>query len=115
MSGVRAGEALYRGSLGTVCDDVWNAIDTHEDQAAGLWLGGPSRCTVWSGLGPLVLDDMRRSGPESCLWSCPHRGGTYTNCKHGRMQVSSAQVGHQDGRASFWGQVTHLKRERSQV
>lgn len=71
--------------MGTVCDDVWNTIDTNEDQAAGLWLGqgGPWRCAVWSGLGPIVLDDVRRSGHESYLWSCPHGGWKSHNSNHG--------------------------------
>ncbi|XP_006831564.1 PREDICTED: deleted in malignant brain tumors 1 protein, partial [Chrysochloris asiatica] len=78
-------EILYRGSWGTVCDDRWDLNDADvvcRQLGCGWAHWAPGHAQFGQGSGPIVLDELRCSGNESSLWSCPHNGWLSHDCVH---------------------------------
>nr|XP_054765113.1 deleted in malignant brain tumors 1 protein-like [Lytechinus pictus] len=77
---------LYKGEMGTICDDNWDLRDARVvcnmigfDGA----LATPGRATFGAGSGTILLDDVGCKGMEDTLADCFHRGLGVNNCNHG--------------------------------
>uniref|UniRef100_A0A8D2GL70 SRCR domain-containing protein n=1 Tax=Theropithecus gelada TaxID=9565 RepID=A0A8D2GL70_THEGE len=88
--GVSGVEVLYQGSWGTMCDDSWDTNDANvvcRELGCGWAMSAPGNAQSGQGSGPIVLDDVRCSGNESYLWSCPHNDWLSHNCQHSEATV----------------------------
>ncbi|XP_068184809.1 macrophage receptor MARCO [Antennarius striatus] len=75
-------EVKHDGIWGTVCDDSFDRLDGSVickmlgfNQAAETFVADPGSGRIW-------LDDLKCSGTESDVFSCPHAGIGVHNCKH---------------------------------
>ena len=73
------------GVWGTVCDDWW---DINDAQVVCRMLNlssataAPRDAAFGEGRGPIWLDDVRCTGNETSLMSCPHNGLGSHDCGH---------------------------------
>ncbi|XP_053732270.1 macrophage receptor MARCO isoform X2 [Synchiropus splendidus] len=75
-------EVLHNRVWGTVCDDNFDTLD---GRVVCKMLGFTTATEVFTapaGSGQIWLDDLRCSGTEADIFSCPHNGIGVNNCKH---------------------------------
>uniref|UniRef100_A0A8C4PWA5 SRCR domain-containing protein n=1 Tax=Eptatretus burgeri TaxID=7764 RepID=A0A8C4PWA5_EPTBU len=78
-------EILYRGTWGTVCDDMWSINDARvvcRQLGCGMVLAYPTRSWFGQGHGPIWMDNMRCYGNETDLSHCRHSGWENHDCAH---------------------------------
>ncbi|XP_071482925.1 scavenger receptor cysteine-rich domain-containing protein DMBT1-like [Diadema antillarum] len=76
-------EVFMDNQWGTVCDDEWNLPDANvvcRQLGYGAAETAQLRARYGAGTGPIHLDDVRCSGNEETLTSCPHT--SFHNCAH---------------------------------
>ena len=75
----------YKSTWGTVCDDHWDSLDAQVVckqlgfSYYGTALNGSS---VPDGMGTIWLDDVKCSGSEQSILSCPCRSVGTHDCGH---------------------------------
>ena len=78
-------EIYYRGSWGTVCDDLW---DINDARVVCRQLGYPSavsaphRAFFGQGSGRIWLDNVQCQGNESSIVNCRHPSWGVHDCGH---------------------------------
>ncbi|XP_071486552.1 scavenger receptor cysteine-rich domain-containing protein DMBT1-like [Diadema antillarum] len=78
-------ELFVNNQWGTVCDDLWDLNDAQvvcRQLGLGRASHAPSNAHFGQGSGPILLDNVRCTGRESSLLSCPHQGLGTHNCAH---------------------------------
>ncbi|XP_028322601.1 scavenger receptor cysteine-rich domain-containing group B protein isoform X1 [Gouania willdenowi] len=78
-------EVLYKTIWGTVCDDDWDLLNAHvvcRQLGCGPARRAMSQAHFGYGSGPILLDNVKCSGPESGLSECFHLGWGQHNCGH---------------------------------
>ena len=78
-------EVNYNGEWGTVCDDFWGANDANvacKQLGFGTGISAPRLAAFGQGSGTIWLDNLRCTGSEPDLFSCPHNGPGSHNCGH---------------------------------
>ena len=79
-------EIWYSNQWNTVCDDSWSISDARVVcRQLGYSSGVSARCcaSFGQGTGSILLDDLKCTGSEGSLLSCPHSGLNVHNCGHG--------------------------------
>ena len=79
-------EVFHNGNWGTVCDDDWDMNDASVvcRQVGSLdAVSALGSAHFGAGIGPIWLDNVRCSGSESSIASCPHSGWGIENCVQG--------------------------------
>ncbi|XP_036400665.1 macrophage receptor MARCO-like [Megalops cyprinoides] len=75
-------EVLNQGQWGTICDD---SFDTLDGMVICRMLGYQRAVSVYTaagGTGRIWLDDLRCTGSEPNIFTCPHNGLGINNCNH---------------------------------
>uniref|UniRef100_A0A4X2LN05 Lysyl oxidase homolog n=1 Tax=Vombatus ursinus TaxID=29139 RepID=A0A4X2LN05_VOMUR len=87
--GARSGEGrveVLKGSeWGTVCDHKWDLLSASvlcRELGFGSAREALSGARMGQGMGPIHLSEVRCSGREASLWSCPYKNITAEDCSH---------------------------------
>ncbi|XP_076025209.1 scavenger receptor cysteine-rich domain-containing group B protein [Genypterus blacodes] len=78
-------EVGYNGTWGTVCDDVWDMVDSGvvcRQLGCGLAMSVSSSSVFGQGIGLIALDNIDCKGPETDLSQCGSLGWGIHNCYH---------------------------------
>ncbi|XP_038053531.1 deleted in malignant brain tumors 1 protein-like [Patiria miniata] len=78
-------EVYVNGEWGTVCDDLWDLNDANvicRELGFGVALRVASEAKYGPGQGPIQMDNVECTGPESSIFRCSHRGAEDHNCEH---------------------------------
>ncbi|KAM8858152.1 LOW QUALITY PROTEIN: uncharacterized protein marco, partial [Synchiropus picturatus] len=75
-------EVLHNRVWGTVCDDNFDTLDGTVICKMLGFTAATEVFTAPAGSGQIWLDDLRCSGSEADIFSCPHNGVGVNNCKH---------------------------------
>eukprot|EP00057_Strongylocentrotus_purpuratus_P024523 XP_011678997.1 PREDICTED: fibropellin-1-like [Strongylocentrotus purpuratus] len=107
-------EVYYQGSWGTVCDDLWNTVNSNVVcrslgyiTAAGDYV---TRTNVFgNGTGDIILDNVQCVGTETNIAFCPHVGYGNHNCGHdedvGVICAEPLEIRLVNGNGAFEGRV----------
>ncbi|XP_030834835.1 deleted in malignant brain tumors 1 protein-like [Strongylocentrotus purpuratus] len=107
-------EVYYQGSWGTVCDDLWNTVNSNVVcrslgyiTAAGDYV---TRTNVFgNGTGDIILDNVQCVGTETNIAFCPHVGYGNHNCGHdedvGVICAEPLETRLVNGNGAFEGRV----------
>ncbi|XP_071341091.1 macrophage receptor MARCO [Trachinotus anak] len=75
-------EVMYNNLWGTVCDDSFDTMDANVICRMLGYRSASSVFTASPGSGKIWLDDLRCTGTESDIFSCPKSGIGQHNCQH---------------------------------
>ncbi|XP_072122584.1 scavenger receptor cysteine-rich type 1 protein M130-like isoform X1 [Mobula birostris] len=78
-------EVLFNNTWGTVCDDSWDLADAHvvcRQLGCGLARWSPNIPVIAQGYGDIWLDEVKCTGSESSLFSCPSLPPGHHDCDH---------------------------------
>ena len=78
-------EIYYRGSWGTVCDDLWDINDARvvcRQFGYSSAVSAPQRARFGQGSGKIWLDDVQCRGDENSIVNCQHHSWGVHNCGH---------------------------------
>ncbi|XP_059577180.1 lysyl oxidase homolog 3 isoform X3 [Alligator mississippiensis] len=78
-------EVLRQGEWGTICDDRWSLLSASvvcRELGFGSAKEALTSARMGQGMGPIHLNEVRCTGTEASLWSCPYKNITEEGCKH---------------------------------
>ncbi|XP_059577179.1 lysyl oxidase homolog 3 isoform X2 [Alligator mississippiensis] len=110
-------EVLRQGEWGTICDDRWSLLSASvvcRELGFGSAKEALTSARMGQGMGPIHLNEVRCTGTEASLWSCPYKNITEEGCKHSEdagVRCNIPYMGYETtirlsgGRSRFEGRV----------
>ncbi|XP_019412015.1 PREDICTED: lysyl oxidase homolog 3 isoform X1 [Crocodylus porosus] len=110
-------EVLRHGEWGTVCDDRWSLLSASvvcRELGFGSAKEALTGARMGQGMGPIHVNEVRCTGTEASLWSCPYKNITEEGCKHSEdagVRCNIPYMGYETtirlsgGRSRFEGRV----------